>query len=636
MLSATIHLSLPGSLPLGTSTGGGGGGGGGGTNPPPGTLSYTGDYGKPGIDAGFTNADGALISTPLIPYDPSFYYVEAGIDASAYAPTPTAQTTYPNHVSPTQRISRVAATTTNGVIFAMLTTKYEASTSRVLGKMLHIAQVDKTTNSVATGDVSLRDLFPQGVDVMKVTFEIDGYYDGKLFITGMDAAGNSMTVEVQVVGAPGSKQYQRNGPQSPYAYIALANGNNNLQTTNTASGHRARSHVMGGGKYSFSNTRYVTGQMNKDNNGYYTYLSSADMVASTTSSFADTSGNPIYGATGAKITDHAQAARGSSNTDVWTSLLSDYTFNGQAYTMRETIPPKFGGYLNYEPSNPSWAPRVWLQAQPSNFSLPALGSGCKLQLGSTYNGAKSLFATNLELATPDTTDPVNKSGTALFARKRYYLSGTPWEDFELGTDFGYAEVPWTTSVADKYGFPWLFVGNTNTEIFSVNGTIARGYTAPRVLGWAAGTETYTAYSQNKLKNAMAAVKASDFSVALGKGWPLTHMVQLFSNDYSAVIGESNQLLFINTATKRTTILRAGERVRAGEPLWMNDATGTANQALDKIISYKQTTARNEIMAYRQFSNKVAVMHGTPCYYATDDMREFLTSVHIGVYNKPTV
>ena len=75
MLSATIHLSLPGSLPLGTSTGGGGGGGGGGTNPPPGTISYTGDYGKPGIDAGFTNADGALISTPLIPYDPSFYSV---------------------------------------------------------------------------------------------------------------------------------------------------------------------------------------------------------------------------------------------------------------------------------------------------------------------------------------------------------------------------------------------------------------------------------------------------------------------------------------------------------------------------------------------------------------------------------
>jgi len=191
-------------------------------------------------------------------------------------------------------------------------------------------------------------------------------------------------------------------------------------------------------------------------------------------------------------------------------------------------------------------------------------------------------------------------------------------------------------VADKYGFPWLFVGNTNTEIFSVNGTIASGYTAPRVLGWEAGTETYTAYSQNKLKNAMAAVKASDFSVALGKGWPLTHMVQLFSNDYSAVIGESNQLLFINTATKRTTILRVGERVRAAEPLWMNDATGTANQALDKILSYKQTTARNEIMAYRQFSNKVAVMHGTPCYYANDDMREFLTSVHVGVYNKPTV
>ena len=69
---------------------------------------------------------------------------------------------------------------------------------------------------------------------------------------------------------------------------------------------------------------------------------------------------------------------------------------------------------------------------------------------------------------------------------------------------------------------------------------------------------------------------------------------------------------------------------------MNDATGTANQALDKILSYKQTTARNEIMAYRQFSNKVAVMHGTPCYYANDDMREFLTSVHVGVYNKPTV
>jgi hypothetical protein len=265
---------------------------------------------------GFTNADGALISTPLIPYDPSFYYVEAGIDASAYAPAPTAQTTYPNHVSPTQRISRVAATTTNGVIFAMLTTKYEASTSRVLGKMLHIAQVDKTTNSVATGDVSLRDLFPQGVDVMKVTFEIDGYYDGKLFITGADAAGNSMTVEVQVVGAPGSKQYYRNGPQSPYAVLALANGNNNLQTTNTASGHRARSHVMSGGKYSFINTRYVTDGMVQDRSGYYTYLVSADMVASTTSSFADASGNPIYGATGAKITDHVQAIGGSTNTNV--------------------------------------------------------------------------------------------------------------------------------------------------------------------------------------------------------------------------------------------------------------------------------------------------------------------------------
>ena len=153
----------------------------------------------------------------------------------------------------------------------MLTTKYEASTSRVLGKMLHIAQVDKTTNSVATGDVSLRDLFPQGVDVMKVTFEIDGYYDGKLFITGADAAGNSMTVEVQVVGAPGSKQYLRSGFQAP-ANIMLANGNNNLQTTNTAVGHLARSRVKSGGKYSFSHTQYITDSMVKDRSGYYTYL----------------------------------------------------------------------------------------------------------------------------------------------------------------------------------------------------------------------------------------------------------------------------------------------------------------------------------------------------------------------------
>lgn len=208
------------------------------------------------------------------------------------------------------------------------------------------------------------------------------------------------TVEVQVVGAPGSKQYQRNGLQYPYSGIMLANGNNNLQTTNTASGHRARSRVLSGGKYSFSHTRYVTDGMVKDRSGYYTYLVSANMVASTTSSFADASGNPIYGATGAKTTEHTQTFP-NTNTAVWTSLLSDYTFNGQAYTMRETVPPKLGGYLNYEPSNPSWAPRVWLQAQPSNFSLPALGSAsCNLVRPTTVPSRRSPPTWNWRRQTP--------------------------------------------------------------------------------------------------------------------------------------------------------------------------------------------------------------------------------------------
>mgnify|MGYP000358414800 CR=1 FL=1 len=70
-------------------------------------------------------------------------------------------------------------------------------------------------------------------------------------------------------------------------------------------------------------------------------------------------------------------------------------------------------------------------------------------------------------------------------------------------------------------------------------------------------------------------------------------------------------------------------------LWLNDATGISNPALAKVLQYKQQTSRNEIMAYRQAGNKIAVMHGNPVFMSSDDMQEFLTSVHVTLYNKPT-
>ena len=54
MLSSGVSLTIPGALPLGNTTGGGtgGGGGSGGGGNTGGPISYTGDYGKPGVDVG--------------------------------------------------------------------------------------------------------------------------------------------------------------------------------------------------------------------------------------------------------------------------------------------------------------------------------------------------------------------------------------------------------------------------------------------------------------------------------------------------------------------------------------------------------------------------------------------------------
>ena len=634
MLSSGVSLTIPGALPLGNTTGGGtgGGGGSGGGGNTGGSISYTGDYGKPGVDVGFTNVDGALSSVEMVPFDPSFYWVESTIDATPYNYVVRGQSTWTNTIPAARRMSRLAATTNNGMLFAFIATKYAKSTKTPVGVYLHMLEMNRTSNTYERkGSIDLRDLIPQGPNIFGLNITIDGYFDDKLFLSFRDGGGNTMCVTVNVTGTATSKQY--------LGYTMLANGLNNL-TSNTPNGgstaYRARIY---GQKFVYTEAEVVKNPISGATY-YQTNLKSVNLVASVTSSFADSGGAPIFGSTTAATTLHGAAYYSSSPYYFGQFLpMADYHFNGEVYMMRATIPKKFGGTLDSKDGNGAigynWGPRVALAAQPTNFALPMSGQVPTLKLTNTYGNEETLWTSNLD--TPGIADTANPTvtGTNLFNRKRYYLTGTPWESFTAGSSWGYAEVPWVTTVAEKYTHGWLFAGNTNTEIYAVNGTIAGGYVAKRVLQWDANTETYTACSQDPNKSQYSVVKAFDFSITLGKAFPLTQRLQWFSQDYSCWLSELNRLLIIDGQAKKAIPLDVGARVRAAEPLWLNDATGISNPALAKVLQYKQQTSRNEIMAYRQAGNKIAVMHGNPVFMASDDMQEFLTSVHVTLYNKPT-